>query len=72
VAKDYAQVAGLDFEETFALVARSESISILLAHAAHHSFRLFQMDVKSAFCGGQISPGSTGRVKDLTKGPRDQ
>jgi hypothetical protein len=53
VAKGYVQVAGLDFEETFALVARLESIRILLAYAAHHSFRLFQMDVKSAFLNGQ-------------------
>jgi hypothetical protein len=41
VAKGYAQVAGLDFEETFAPVARLESIRILLAYAAHHSFKLF-------------------------------
>jgi hypothetical protein len=54
VAKGYAQVAGLDFEETFAPVARLESIQILLAYAAHHSFRLFQMDVKSAFLNGPI------------------
>jgi hypothetical protein len=46
VAKGYAQVAGLDFEETFAPVARIESIRILLAYATLHSFRLFQMDVK--------------------------
>jgi hypothetical protein len=52
VAKGYAQVAGLDFEETFAPVARLESIRILLAYAAHHSFKLFQMDVKSAFLNG--------------------
>jgi hypothetical protein len=45
VAKGYAQVAGLDFEETFAPVARLESVRILLAYVAHHSFRLFQMDV---------------------------
>jgi hypothetical protein len=49
VAKGYAQVTGLDFEETFAPVARLESIRNLLAYAAHHSFRLFQMDVKSTF-----------------------
>jgi hypothetical protein len=54
VAKGYAQVAGLDFEETFAPVAMLltislDSIQILLAYAAHHFFRLFQMDVKSAF-----------------------
>jgi hypothetical protein len=54
VAKGYAQVAGLDFEETFAPVARLESIRILLAYAAHHSFRLFQMDLKSAFLNGPI------------------
>jgi hypothetical protein len=54
VAKGYAQVAGLDFEETFAPVARLESIRILLAYAAHHSFRLFQMDMKSAFLNGPI------------------
>jgi hypothetical protein len=54
VAKGYAQVAGLDFEDTFAHVARLEYIRILLAYAAHHSFRLFQMDVKSAFLNGPI------------------
>jgi hypothetical protein len=54
VAKGYAQVAGLNFEETFAPVARLESIRILLAYAAHHSFKLFQMDVKSAFLNGPI------------------
>jgi hypothetical protein len=48
-AKDYAQVAGLDFEETFAPIARLESFRILLAYAAHNSFKLFQMDVNSAF-----------------------
>jgi hypothetical protein len=41
VPKGYAQVAGLDFVETFAPVARLESIRIVLAYAAHHSFRLF-------------------------------
>jgi hypothetical protein len=54
VEKGYAQVAGLDFDETFALVARLESIRILLAYDAHHSFRLLQMDVKSDFVNGPI------------------
>jgi hypothetical protein len=54
VAKGYAQATGLDFKETFAPVARLESIRILLAYAAHHSFRLFQMDVKSDFLNGPI------------------
>jgi hypothetical protein len=56
VAKGYAQVVGLDFEETFAPVARLESIRILLSYVAHHSFRLFQMDVKSAFLNGCNAP----------------
>jgi hypothetical protein len=54
VAKGYAQVAGLDYEETFAPVARLESICILLAYVAHHSFKLFQIDVKSTFLNGPI------------------
>jgi hypothetical protein len=54
VAKGYAQVTGLDFEETFPLVSRLESIRMLLTYAAHHSFRLFQMDVKSTFLNGPI------------------
>jgi hypothetical protein len=54
VAKSYAQVVGLDFEETFAPVARLESITIILAYVALHSFRLFQMDVKSAFLNRPI------------------
>jgi hypothetical protein len=54
VAKGYAQVACLDFEETFAPITRLESIRILLAYAYHHSFKLYQMDVKSAFLNGPI------------------
>jgi hypothetical protein len=54
VAKGYAQVAGLDFEETFAPVAMLESIRILLAYDVHHSFKLFQMNMKSAFLNGPI------------------
>jgi hypothetical protein len=54
MTKGYAQVACLDFEETFAPVARLESIQILLAYATHRSFKLFQMDVKSAFLNGPI------------------
>jgi hypothetical protein len=49
VAKGYAQVTGLDFEETFTPVARLESIRILLTYAAHHSFRLFQMQAPRAW-----------------------
>src|SRR6187455_1728529 len=54
VAKRYSQVEGLDFGETYAPVARLESIRILLAYATYHGFKLHQMDVKSAFLNGPI------------------
>jgi hypothetical protein len=41
VTKRYSQVDGLDFEETFAPVARLESIHILPAYATHHDFNLY-------------------------------
>ncbi|PKU74655.1 putative mitochondrial protein [Dendrobium catenatum] len=49
VAKGYNQIEGIDFEETFAPVARLEAIRVLLAFACYKGFKLFQMDVKSAF-----------------------
>jgi hypothetical protein len=54
VAKGYSQVECLDFGETYAFVARLESIRILLAYATYHGFKLYQMDVKSAFLNGPI------------------
>jgi hypothetical protein len=53
-AKGYSQVKGLDFNETFAPVARLEPIRILLSYATHHDFKLYQMDVKSVFLNGPI------------------
>jgi hypothetical protein len=44
----------LDFDKTFALVARLKSIRMLLAYATHHGFKLYQIDVKSAFLNGSI------------------
>jgi hypothetical protein len=44
----------LDFGETYAPIARLESIRILLAYATYHGFNLYQMDVKSAFLNGPI------------------
>ncbi|WVZ70948.1 LOW QUALITY PROTEIN: hypothetical protein U9M48_019577 [Paspalum notatum var. saurae] len=49
VAQGFCQKEGIDYEETFAPVARLEAIRILLAFAASKGFKLFQMDVKSAF-----------------------
>nr|GEV73860.1 retrovirus-related Pol polyprotein from transposon TNT 1-94 [Tanacetum cinerariifolium] len=45
---------GIEFEESFALVARMEAIRIFLAYAAHKSFMVFQMDVKTAFLHGSL------------------
>ena len=49
VAQGYNQEEGIDYDETFAPVARLEAIWILFAFACHHNIKLFQMDVKSAF-----------------------
>jgi hypothetical protein len=54
VAKSYSQVEGLDFDETYAPVARLESIRILLVYATYHGFKLYQMNMKSAFRNGPI------------------
>ncbi|KAH9794255.1 hypothetical protein KPL71_004834 [Citrus sinensis] len=54
VAQGYNQEEGIDFDETFAPVARLESIRMLLAYACHNDFILYQMDVKSALLNGYI------------------
>ncbi|KAI3503844.1 hypothetical protein L1887_32298 [Cichorium endivia] len=54
VVKGYCQQEGIDYEETFALVARLESVRIFLAYAAHKNFDVFQMDVKCAFLNGDL------------------
>ena len=54
VAKGYSQHEGIDYDETFAPVARLEAIRIFLAYAAHKKFTVFQMDVKSAFLNGEL------------------
>jgi hypothetical protein len=55
VAQGYTQREGVDFEEIFALVARLESIRLLLGVACLLKFRLYQMDVKSAFLNGYLN-----------------
>ncbi|KAL2340625.1 hypothetical protein Fmac_008565 [Flemingia macrophylla] len=54
VAKGYNQEEGIDFEETFAPVARIEAIRLLLTYAFLMDFKLYQMDVKSVFLNGFI------------------
>lgn len=50
----YNQEEGIDYDETFALVAEMEAIWILIAFVAYMKFKLFQMDVKSAFRNGYL------------------
>ena len=54
VAKGYSQQAGVDYEETFALVARLDIIRDLIALAANKRWMLYQLDVKSAFLNGKL------------------
>ncbi|KAK6146420.1 hypothetical protein DH2020_020289 [Rehmannia glutinosa] len=54
VAKGYCQEEGIDFDETFAPVARLEAIRMFLAYATHKNFIVYQMDVKSAFLNGLL------------------
>ena len=54
VVQGYNQEEGIDYEETFAPVARLEAIRILVAFAAHMEIKLYQMDVKSAFLNGYL------------------
>ncbi|GJQ92995.1 retrovirus-related pol polyprotein from transposon TNT 1-94 [Tanacetum coccineum] len=54
VARGYRQEEGIDFEESFALVARLEAIRIFLAFATHMNMVVYQMDVKTAFLNGNL------------------
>ncbi|GJY79442.1 retrovirus-related pol polyprotein from transposon TNT 1-94 [Tanacetum coccineum] len=54
VAQGYNQEEGIDYDETFAPVARMEAIRIFLASATYMNFKVYQMDVKSAFLNGKL------------------
>ena len=54
VAKGYNQEEGIDYDETYAPIARLKAIILVLDFACMMDFRLFQMDVKSAFLNGYI------------------
>ncbi|GJT14300.1 retrovirus-related pol polyprotein from transposon TNT 1-94 [Tanacetum coccineum] len=54
VAQRFRQEEGIDFEESFASVARIEAIRIFVANAAHKNMTIFQMDVKTAFLNGEL------------------
>ena len=54
VCKGYAQVEGVDLEETFSPVARLEAIIMFLAYSCYRNFKVYQMDVKYAFLNGNL------------------
>nr|GEV59214.1 reverse transcriptase domain-containing protein [Tanacetum cinerariifolium] len=54
MSKGYAQEEGIDFEESFAPVARLEAVRIFVAYAAHKSYPIYQIDVKTAFLNGPL------------------
>ena len=55
VAQGYSQEKGIDYEETYAPIARLENIRMLLAFACFKDFKPFQIDIKSAFLNGFIN-----------------
>jgi hypothetical protein len=54
VARGFSQVEGIDYEETFATVARYTSIRTIISLAASMGWRLHQMDVKTTFLNGRL------------------
>ncbi|GJS37307.1 retrovirus-related pol polyprotein from transposon TNT 1-94 [Tanacetum coccineum] len=54
VAKGYAQEGGIDFDESFAPVARLEAVWLFVAYTAYKSFPIYQMDVKMTFLNGPL------------------
>jgi hypothetical protein len=54
VCKGYAYIEGIDFEETFAPIARMEAIHLRLAYACSKNVKVYQMDVKSSFLNGEL------------------
>jgi hypothetical protein len=54
ICKGYAQIEGIDFEETFSPVARMEAICFLLAYACSKNIKVYQMDIKSSFLNWEL------------------
>ena len=54
IAKGYSREEGIDYDETYAPVARLGAIRMFLAFAAYSNFKVYQMDVKSAFLNGEL------------------
>ena len=54
VCKGYAQIEGIEFEETFSSVARMEAIKMILDYAFSKDIKVYRMDIKSAFLNGEL------------------
>jgi hypothetical protein len=54
VCKGYAKVEGVEYEEKFAPMARLEAIRMFLSFSSYRKFKVYQMDVKSAFLNGNL------------------
>ncbi|GKE33152.1 retrovirus-related pol polyprotein from transposon TNT 1-94, partial [Tanacetum coccineum] len=65
VAQGFRQEEGIDFEESFALVARIEVIRIFVANAANKNMTIFQMDIKTAFLNGELKEEAKPTEKHL-------
>ncbi|GJR99037.1 retrovirus-related pol polyprotein from transposon TNT 1-94 [Tanacetum coccineum] len=79
IAKGYSQQEGIDFEESFAPVARLEAVRLFIAYATHKSFPVYQMDVKTTFLNGPLKEEVVGTPMatkpldaDLSGTPIDQ
>ena len=55
VAKGYGQVQGIDYDETYSPVAMLKSVRIILAISAYFDYKIWQMDVKTAFLHGNLT-----------------
>ena len=55
VAKGFSKTPGVDYDETFSLVAKIKSIRVLLVIASFHDYEIWQMDVKTSFLNGNLS-----------------
>ncbi|GKB42558.1 retrovirus-related pol polyprotein from transposon TNT 1-94 [Tanacetum coccineum] len=63
VAQGFRQEEGIDFEESFAPVARIDAIRIFVANVVHKNMTIYQMDVKMAFLNGEIKEEMTNKFK---------
>ena len=54
MCKGYAQIEGVDYEETFAPFARMEAIKMILSYTCSKRIKVYQMDVKSTFLNGEL------------------